>query len=412
MEDTKVSYIIEKDKPVLFRDLAKEIPSTTYATFALYRYPAKFIPQVIAYTFKTFGQEGMSAFDPFAGYGTVGPVARLYGIDYELWDLNPLLEHLHSVATMKPVEVDVGALIERMESNKIKFAPDWSNLAYWYPEEIITTLNKAWGFYHSLEEEYSKRILLIPLIKTTRRFSYNDEKRQKLSRSHIATKRVDVLLSKDWRSMFFQTIRESTENIIKKLNEYRELNPKRVDSVIKAGIDTLTGELSAQHDILITSPPYLQAQEYIRSAKMDLFWLGYSEEHIKELGKKELPYRDVPEFDICSETYSKYLNEIEDPHLRRLYVRYFCGVLGSLSRFQKRIKKNMLLFVGPATIRGTAIPIDKIFVEHFTALDWKHKVTLVDTIVARSMFFYKSNPATGIQDKRMSTEHLIVLSRR
>ncbi|MGQ9631861.1 MAG: hypothetical protein ACUVXI_16355 [bacterium] len=32
--------------PILFRNTIPEIPSTTYATFAIYKYPAKFIPQV------------------------------------------------------------------------------------------------------------------------------------------------------------------------------------------------------------------------------------------------------------------------------------------------------------------------------------------------------------------------------
>jgi DNA modification methylase len=61
---------------VIFRDLMPEIPSTTYATFGLYKYPAKFIPQVIAYALSAFGQPGMSVLDPFAGYGTVGTAAK------------------------------------------------------------------------------------------------------------------------------------------------------------------------------------------------------------------------------------------------------------------------------------------------------------------------------------------------
>ena len=77
-------FIEEDAKKVSFRNLVKSIPSTTYATFALYRYPAKFIPQVVAYVLKRYARPGMTVFDPFAGYGTVGIVARLYGCNYEL----------------------------------------------------------------------------------------------------------------------------------------------------------------------------------------------------------------------------------------------------------------------------------------------------------------------------------------
>ncbi len=96
---------------VIFRELMPGIPSTTYATFGLYKYPAKFIPQVIAYALTAYGQPGMSVIDPFAGYGTVGTVARLCGNSYELWDLNPLLQHLHSVAIMPPIKTDTDTLV-------------------------------------------------------------------------------------------------------------------------------------------------------------------------------------------------------------------------------------------------------------------------------------------------------------
>jgi len=207
-------------------------------------------------------------------------------------------------------------------------------------------------------------------------------------------------------------ILEGAYQIIKKLEEYQRLRPNRVECFVKSGIDTLLLDLPREYDVLITSPPYLQAQEYIRASKIDLFWLGYSEAFVRELGKKELPYREVPMCPIYSSTYQEYLEQIAEPHLRKLFERYFSGVLGSLTRLQQKIRNYLLLFVGPATIRAKPIPIARILAEHFTTLGWSHEITLVDTIVARAMFFYKTNPATGLQDKRMSTEHLVVLSRK
>ncbi|MBI2849834.1 MAG: hypothetical protein HYX80_02185 [Chloroflexi bacterium] len=399
------------EQNVIFRELVPEIPSTTYATFGLYKYPAKFIPQVIAYALRNYSQPGMSVFDPFAGYGTVGTVARLYKNNYELWDLNPLLKHLHSVAVMRPVKMDPVRLVRDMKEHKNVFVPDWSNISYWYPESFLPMLQKAWGFYHLLEDGELKRILLIPLIKATRYFSYNDEKRQKLSRSPIARRRTDRLECDDWQDIFFGKILTGINQILTSLEEYQTLKPEAVKATVRAGINGLNAELSQKHELLITSPPYMQAQEYIRATKMDLFWLGYSETEIKELGKKEFPYQDVPVIPIHSHTYYNCLADIKEPHMARLFERYFCGVLGTLSHVEGNISRHLLLFLGLATIRTKPIPIDLIFTEHFEALGWKHEVTLIDTIVARAMFFYDKNPATQVQDKRMSTEHLLVLSR-
>ncbi len=404
--------MVGNKQAVIFRELMPEIPSTTYATFGLYRYPAKFIPQVIAYALATYGRPGMSVIDPFAGYGTVGTVARLYGNDYELWDLNPLLKHLHSVTIMHPIEIDTDALVRNMAMYTKPFIPDWGNITYWYPEQFLPMLSKAWGFYHSLENEELRQILLIPLIKATRYYSYNDEKRQKLSRSPFAENRVNRLKHQDWQQVFIAMVLKGINQILTKLEEYQMLRPESVDYTIRAGIDASTMDIEGERDILITSPPYLQAQEYIRAAKMDLFWLGYSENFIRELGKKEFPYQDVPKFPVRSNTYSQCLETIKEPHMIQVYERYFSGVLGTLTRLQEHVSRKLLLFVGPATIRTIPIPIDRIFTEHFEAMGWTHEVTLVDTIVARTMFFYKLNPATGQKDKRMSTEHLVVLSRK
>jgi hypothetical protein len=72
----------------------------------------------------------------------------------------------------------------------------------------------------------------------------------------------------------------------------------------------------------------------------------------------------------------------------------------------------MCIFVGPAKIRNTPIPIDDIIVEHLKNFDWEHKVTFVDKIVSRVMFESKINPANKMKDKRIETEHLIILKNK
>lgn len=402
---------VRKRKQVSFRELAKGIPSTTYGTFGLYGYPAKFIPQVIAYVLNEYAEPGMTVFDPFAGYGTTGLVSSVYGHDYELWDLNPLLEILHKVATMKQPNEDVDNLLSEMRLSNHEFIPDWSNYSYWFPKEFLPFLSKVWGFYHSLEDEEAKLLLTIPLLKITRIFSYDDIERQKLSKSPKSKKRVSRLLKDNWQNIFYEKVEAEVHAIIRGVAEHHSLSPKPVESTVRGGVDTLTMDLSEEMDILITSPPYLQAQEYIRHAKMDLFWLGYPESLIRELSKKEIPYRDVEPCDIKSDIYHTMRQQIEEEHLLKIFDVYFQGVLGALTRLQKKASSYLFLFVGPATLRGRPVPIDDIFLQHFTALGWTHEVTLVDTIVARRMFFYNNNPATGLRDKRMRTESLVVLKR-
>jgi hypothetical protein len=44
-------------------------------------------------------------------------------------------------------------------------------------------------------------------------------------------------------------------------------------------------------------------------------------------------------------------------------------------------------------------------------LGWKHEITFVDRILSRVMFESKINPASGMEDSRIKTEHLVVLKK-
>jgi hypothetical protein len=202
------------------------------------------------------------------------------------------------------------------------------------------------------------------------------------------------------------------QKTLQKLSEYQSLKPQKVNSTVRAGVDVLEEDLKEPVNILITSPPYLQAQEYIRSTKLELFWLGYTEEFIQSLSKKEIPYREVPTLQVLSESYHAYRKAIEEKHLLKLYDNYFFAVLSTLEKLSRRVSDYMFVFVGPAKIRGQSIPIHEIVVQHLTAKgEWVHERTYIDRIVSRVMFRAEKNPATGLEDQRMEREYLVVLTR-
>lgn len=401
----------QKKIPIIFRKRIPEIPLTTYGTFSIYKYPAKFIPQVIAYILKKYAKPGMEIFDPFAGYGTVGVVARIYGYNYELWELNPIINIIHDTAIMKPLEIDLSKLMQDIKSSKKEFVPKWTNLKYWFPEDFLPVLSKTWGFVHSITNE-TKYVLLIPLLKVTRYFSYSDEKVHKLYKSKRSKKKIKELLAADWKSKFYTMLENEIYILLRKIREYNSLNPKLVKYRIRSGIDTLETKLDNEVNILITSPPYLQAQEYIRSTKLELFWLGYDEDYVRELSTKEIPYRPVKKIKIYSDKYYTFRERIKESHLRELYDRYFHAILNTFFILGEKVRDYMFIFVGPAKIRTTPIPIDDIIVEQLRVFGWKHEVTFVDKIRSHVMFESAINPASGRENSRIKTEHLVVLRKK
>lgn len=409
---------------VLFRELVGEIPSTTYATHGLYMYPAKFIPQVVRYVIKKYTQPGDMLFDPFAGYGTLAIEASLTNRNCVLWDLNPILHLLVRASlyteplTLRDLEVD----FEYSET----FYPRWNNIGYWHPPEFLRVLTRVWGYWHRALDDKLKPVVAIPLLKITRYFSYSDEKIAKLYKSKYAEEKVKKLLSTDWKSKMQKMYWDYTRETLEKIREYQRLKPYKINCVVKASdwgvftsekriVDSINEKLDREVHVLVTSPPYLQAQEYIRSFKLELAWLGYPDDFITQLSKHEIPYNEIGEGEISSRTYEELKKEVarlNHDKLLELYTVYFNSLARFLNNNHEKVASIIAFFVGPAKIRNIRVPIDTIIREHLEYLGWKHEETLVDTIVARRLFKTQVNPATGIVDDRIPTEHLLIMRRR
>lgn len=411
----KLSDNKEPEILISFRDAFK-FPNTNYGLFGLYKYPAKFIPHVVLYIISKYSRDGDLIFDPFAGQGTVGFACWLYGRNYILWDLNPLLDFLHNFVSINPIKFsDVTKIVNCLFQDKGRLYPNWENLKYWYPETILELLGVAWNNIRSIEHNDLRYIFTLAFLKISKFFSFADEKVHKLYRSKRAMEKIDFILQSNVKEAIVKKLIEEVVKINERLIEWKKLNLKKPKYFhVIAGIDTYTENLEKEVDILITSPPYLQAQEYIRSTKMELYWLGFSDLEIKRLSRLEIPYRSYEtDFRIQSKTYEYYLEEIQDVKLARLYKNYFNFVINILERLSYKVRKYMCIFVGPVKVEQKPIPIDQIIKEHFTAIGWKHEVTYIDKVRNRVMFKTKSglNPSSGKIDSRMDTEHMVVLKR-
>lgn len=405
----EVKYTNNIMSNVLFRDLVREIPSTTYATHALYMYPAKFIPQVVRYVINKYSEPNDWLFDPFAGYGTVAIEASLTGRNAILWDLNPIIGDLIKASTFKG-ELRLNDFDVDWNFNK-PYTPLWGNINYWHPREFYETLSRAWGWWHYNVPTELKPVVTVPLLKVTRFFSYADLEIAKLYRSRKGMERVTTLLRSNWRQKIMSMYWNYAKQTIEKIRDYQSRGPKGVEIIVRAGIDSLNAVLDRDVDVLITSPPYLQAQEYIRSFKLELAWMGFGNK-LTELARHEIPYNNPPNVKINSETYLKVregVRELNHEKLLGIYDTYFKSLTHFLNNNHGRVRKVIAIFVGPTKIRSTRVPIDEILKEHLESLGWEHIETLIDTIMSRRLFKVEKNPATGLKDERTPTEHLLIM---
>jgi hypothetical protein len=400
---------------VSFRELVPSITETGYLTHAIYYYPAKFIPHVVRHCIESFTKEDDWVIDPFAGSGTVGLEAYLCKRNSFLLDLNPLLNHIIPVkiyTDKNSLSASIlNNLLKEMKSSNINYYPEWSNLEYWYPPEMLNMLSLYWGWQKKIEPDIYSLIIESSLIKASKHFSYAEHKTPKLFKSKSKKTYIDKLLQNDWELKLEYMIYELSFESLKNINEFIDLTMGHNNKVIyEGGVDSSSfySDLDIEFDLLISSPPYMQAQEYIRTSKLDLYWLGYSEREIKKLSKLEIPYRK-PSRIIQTETLEKVKSQLQRKDLITLLDSYFSHTIDIFENSMSRLRKGSYacIFIGNPKIDGIEVEIWKILKEYFVEKGYDFKDVYEDKIKTRQLFKARNNK----NPDGMKSEYLLVLKK-
>ncbi len=395
----------ERAEPVSFRDIVPEISSTTYASHGMYYYPARFIPHVVRWAIQRYTVPGDWIIDPFAGSGTVCVEALITNRNSLSLDLSPILEHLIAAKTFRLKSLqEVQSSKDSILQSKTWYTPEWSRISYWHPKEFMQILGKMWGGYW--REPHP--LTLIALLRTTRYFSYADETIPKLFKSKTKTAEVERMLSTDYRT-------ELKNHFLRMLRQVCEAS-QSFARYYKGGIAEAKGRIDLLHygfdkrkfRLLLTSPPYGIAHEYIRSVKLELAWLGYTDSEITNLLIKEIPYNsNPPEIEVRSEAFHRAFAKVKTPHAVRYCETYFKSILYVLGKVLARLEPDGIaaIFIGNATFSGVEFPFHEIFREHFESYGYNFERLLIDRIKARRLFKGRLNPSpNGIK-----SEYLLVL---
>ena len=414
-EDAKEETTSDGAELVSFRDLVPEISDTGYLTHAIFAYPAKFIPQIVRYAINAYTKEGDWIVDPFAGSGTVGVEAYLCKRNAIIFDLNLLLNHIMPLKVYgskeRLHEADLHKLLEGMGESKDQFMPVWSNVAYWYAPEMLDVLSQYWGFIHNTDNTVYSTIVKAALLKVSKRFSYTEDRTPKLARSKRKLKAIEELLQENWREQLDDMIHSLSLKTLRSLNDfvvYTQQNCFEHSGQVEfhGGVDSSYVAVPRACDALITSPPYLQAQEYIRSTKMELFWLGHTEEEVKELSRLEIPYRKADRI-IQTETLDRVRKMLTRADLQKRLDSYFCHTVNALENSMRQLKLNAAacIFVGNPRIDGITVEIWRILMEYFTERGFAFEKVYEDRIKTRKLFGARKNK----NPDGMKSEYLLIL---
>lgn len=423
---------------VSFRSLCSGWPwakrSELY-THLMHKYPAKILPYIPIFflSSETYASREETILDPFAGTGTVllesiiHPYFKRNAIGVEI---NPLARLIAKVKTT-PLDTvklrkEAKALISRIKafSGKVDI-PEFTNRDLWFSPRIQTELAKIKRCIEEVEDPDFKDFFFVcfssiirevsladpnippPVILNPKNFVKNPE-RQKGA--------VALLRRKKWARPLGYFKRKIEKNIgrIDTLNQIKELHDKQVKSeivwddarelkrgrlIVKGQIDKSEAEPIEDESIglVITSPPYINAQKYIRTTKFELFWLGLvNEKEIVDLDRNimgtERVYRSeyIKTSLIGIESADKVIKRIYERDKERAAIvsKYFSDMRQVTKEIYRVLKRNgrFILIIGDNRVCGIRVENHKVLSDiAIQDAGFEVETILVDKIRSRGM---------------------------
>lgn len=353
-------------------------------THGFFKYPCKFIPNIPRWFIKKYASSDTKKYgilDPFMGSGTTLVEASLlwyksYGID-----IDPLSKLLSKVKTTPLNEVDTDLLnqfiadypnhIERFDANlKIlkDFTPSLELIQYWFTEEDISKLAYIRYLIYQLYEKSSndkvRDFLYVILSSIIRKVSKADNQSPK---PYISTriKKEPINVFDEFKKVLFKNFIG-----IKEFSQHSKGDSKIIWFDAR-NIDINNVDWK-KISLAMTSPPYINAFDYVRSLKLENFWLdGFKQEKNSELydfqvwtekvkSSKDLPIFWLDELDIV-------MAKIHSIDKKRAWItyEYFMAMKKNIESVFKCLKIGWYycIVVGNSTIRNTQVDTAKFLTE-------------------------------------------------
>jgi len=425
-------------------------------THNIHSYPGRLFPYIPIFFLSSdkFCPPNGKVLDPFAGSGTVlleAIVNPYYKRDVYGIEINPIGRLISKVKTtpISPAKLKkkIDSLFKRfdaaMNDNNFRISvPDFKNIDLWFSKKAKTDLGKLRACVEQLKDDDCKDFLWVCFSKLVREVSKADPyipppvllKIEKYKDSY-RYKKLKALAKRnknpDINAIFKNIVDDNfcRINRIWDLNDVREgkisakivnedsRNIKRGKYLFKGIINSKGArKLDESISLIITSPPYLSAQKYVRSTKLELYWLGMTtESELSKLNRKTIGTESVSLKDANLElgiaSIDLQLRKIKCLSSERAHIafEYFKNMQDVFEQCHKALKKNcyMVLVVGNNQVSNLKINTSSLLSELASKVGFKEVLILRDEIKGRGMITKRHGTGGLIKD-----EYIIILKKQ
>ncbi|WP_273426073.1 hypothetical protein [Marinobacter sp.] len=383
-------------------------------------FPARMAPEIALSKIQTL-PEGTRILDPMAGSGMVLSQAARNGLRSFGFDMDPLAHLISSVGATRVNEEEVLEACFELLSRCNAIAAQCENLELpWIDQDAETSRFIEFWFFQKQREQL--RVLAYFLIEKP--FSENaivmDVLKVAVSRL-IITKEPKASLARDTaHSRPHRTIKENGFDIFSELSKsvrhvLKALNSSEI--VINAHCQLgdarrMEGVEDSSIDVVITSPPYLNAIDYMRGHRLSLIWFGYRIKDLRGIRGETIGAERASHIDI-EEPFWEIIrgNKLEELDLRTLKMlnRYFRDLRSQMMETYRVLRDGgeASYVIGNSNVKGKYVPNNKFLILAAEFAGLKVSSESVRDLPDNRRYLPFSQKANSALSARMRTEHII-----
>lgn len=359
----------------------QKIGPSSFGQNAVHPFPARMAPR-IAFNALRARESQLRVLDPMMGSGSVLSIARSLGHFAQGVDIDPLAVLISKVWTTPITPHEVFEAAECVLADSIAALPG-QRQARAYParsDEETKMFTRYW-FDPIVRRQMTCLVRMIEMVQdeTVRNVLWCAMSRM------IITKKVGVSLAMDLshsrpHRVYNDAPVKPFERFLSSVAHVVKNCPHIGDGITAYSVPMLgdARRLSMPDnsiDLVITSPPYLNAIDYMRCSKFSLVWMGYSIEHIRQIRSSsigaELKLKLERNKDIIDEVLGglKVISKLgsRDISILRRYILDLHESVREVSRVLVP-EGEAVYVVGDSTMKGTFIRNSNI-VQHVAQLN-------------------------------------------
>jgi len=361
---------------LLAGDLEFHSASSAYASHSLHAFAAKFPPQIPRAFVEALTVPGEVVLDPMMGSGTAVLEAGLLGRQAVGVDIDPLAI---KIATVKTTPIDeksassaAAAVVGRAEANLADVQSLEAERRARY--DAGTCEFQDYWFLPSTQHELMALLLSIERVES-------DDLRELFElvfSSIIVTKSGGVSRARDLaHSRPHRVLQKTPRNAVE---QFRVRVPKAVSTLASLGLKAGSVRIyqadardlplaDCSVDLVITSPPYANAIDYVRAHKFSLVWMGARVDELTRLRASYLGSENcsaVPAGALPA-SVTEVVEKVSerDPRKGKILVKYLLEMAMVLREIERVLQRGRCagVVVGPSTMRGITVPTHRLLAE-------------------------------------------------